>query len=184
MNCEEYITNYLSAHADGELTPEEERAVAQHLGSGPDDGCAVCRARLAEERLLKALIKRQAATVKTPEDSGRGSMPRSTGIDRGSCVATDRNRRGARTEPAAHVGTTRRGGDALRRGAAAGGILPGMHRGRGPPIATESARSRPARLSTRPCTVTRPSRPLFGPPCRRLAVGYRDGLWLGRHAGH
>ena len=41
MNCEEYITNYLSAHADGELTPEEERAVAQHLGSGPADGCAV-----------------------------------------------------------------------------------------------------------------------------------------------
>ena len=68
MNCEEYITNYLSAHADGELTPAEERAVAQHLGSGPDDGCAVCRARLAEERLLKALIRRQAATVKTPEE--------------------------------------------------------------------------------------------------------------------
>ena len=68
MNCEEYITSYLSAHADGELTSEEERAVALHLGSGPDDGCAVCRARLAEERLLKTLIRRQAATVKTPED--------------------------------------------------------------------------------------------------------------------
>jgi Putative zinc-finger len=67
VNCEEYITNYLSAHADGELTPEEERAVAQHLGGGPADGCAVCRSRLAEERLLKALIKRQAATIKTPE---------------------------------------------------------------------------------------------------------------------
>jgi hypothetical protein len=68
VNCEEYITDYLSAHADGELTLAEERAVAQHLGSGADDGCAVCRARLAEERLLKALIKRQAATVKTPEE--------------------------------------------------------------------------------------------------------------------
>jgi hypothetical protein len=67
VNCEEYITNYLSAHADGELTAEEERAVAQHLGSGPVDGCAVCRSRLTEERLLKALIKRQAATIKTPE---------------------------------------------------------------------------------------------------------------------
>ncbi len=68
MNCEEYITKYLSAHADGELTPEEERAVARHLGSGPADGCAACRSRLAEERLLKALIKRQAATIKTPEE--------------------------------------------------------------------------------------------------------------------
>ena len=68
MNCEEYITKYLSAQADGELTPEEESAVAQHLGSGPGDGCAVCRSRLAEERLLKALIKRQAATIRTPEE--------------------------------------------------------------------------------------------------------------------
>ena len=68
MNCEEYITNYLSAHADGELTSEEERAVAEHLGSGPSDGCAVCWARLAEERQLKMLIKRQAATVKTPQE--------------------------------------------------------------------------------------------------------------------
>ena len=68
MNCEEYITNYLSAHADGELTPEEERAVAEHLGSGPSDGCAVCWARLAEERQLKMLIKRQAATVRTPQE--------------------------------------------------------------------------------------------------------------------
>lgn len=68
MNCEEYITNYLSAHADGELTPEEERATAQHLGSGAADGCTVCRARLAEERLLKALIKRQAAILKTPQE--------------------------------------------------------------------------------------------------------------------
>jgi hypothetical protein len=68
VNCEEYITKYLSAQADGELTPEEESTVAQHLGSGPADGCAVCRSRLAEERLLKALIKRQAATIRTPEE--------------------------------------------------------------------------------------------------------------------
>lgn len=68
MNCEEYIASYLSAHADGELTVEEERAVVEHLGTGADDGCAACRARLTEERLLKALIRRQAATVKTPEE--------------------------------------------------------------------------------------------------------------------
>ena len=90
MNCEEYITNYLSAHADGELTPEEERAVAEHLGSSPSDGCAVCWARLAEERELKMLIKCQAATVRTPQEVraridaaldrlDRGLGPRSVG---------------------------------------------------------------------------------------------------------
>jgi anti-sigma factor RsiW len=68
VNCEEYITSYLSAHTDGELTPEEERAVVEHLGSGANDGCAGCRARLAEEHLLKALIRRQATTIKTPEE--------------------------------------------------------------------------------------------------------------------
>jgi hypothetical protein len=68
VTCEEYIANYVSAHADGELSPGEERAVIQHLGTGLDDGCASCRARLAEERLLKALIRRQSATVKTPDE--------------------------------------------------------------------------------------------------------------------
>lgn len=68
MNCEEYIDNYLSAHADGELTAAQERAVADHLGHGVNDGCAACRARLAEERLLKALIRRQSATVKAPAE--------------------------------------------------------------------------------------------------------------------
>jgi len=80
VNCEEYITNYLSAQADGELTPEEEREVAQHLGSGPADGCAVCRSRLAEERVLKALIKRQAATIKSPSN-GVSAIPASEAFD-------------------------------------------------------------------------------------------------------
>jgi len=66
VNCEEYIANYVSAHADDELTPEEESAVVQHLGTGVDDGCAACRGRLAEERLLKALIRRQASSVGMP----------------------------------------------------------------------------------------------------------------------
>lgn len=68
MNCEEYIADYLSAHADGELTPEEQRAAERHLGSGPGDGCAACRKRLAEERVLKALVRRQAARLKAPEE--------------------------------------------------------------------------------------------------------------------
>jgi len=90
VNCEEYITEYLSAHADGELTPEEERAAAQHLGSAGASGCVICRLHLAEERRLKALIRRQAASVKLPEEIqarinaaldrlDRRSMPRRIG---------------------------------------------------------------------------------------------------------
>jgi len=128
VNCEEYITNYLSAHADGELTPEEERAVAQHLGSGPDQGCAVCRARLAEERLMKALIKRQAATIKTPKEIQArinaaldqldlGPAPRRVGI------AIVRELRKPRTwVPLAAAAM-------LFVVLLAGGVLPGMHRG-------------------------------------------------------
>ena len=56
-----------------------------------NDGCAACRGRFAEERLLKALIRRQAATVKTPEELqahvcatldqlDRGPLPRRVGV--------------------------------------------------------------------------------------------------------
>jgi hypothetical protein len=131
VNCEEYITNYLSAHADGELTPEEERAVAQHLGSGPADGCAACRARLAEERLLKSLIRRQAAAVNTPQELqarinaaldqfDRGPAPRRMG------VAVMRELRRPRTwAPLAAAAM-------LFVVLLAGGLLPGMHQGASP----------------------------------------------------
>ena len=142
MNCEEYITNYLSAHADGELTPEEERAVAQHLGTGPTDGCAVCRTRLAEERLLKALIRRQAATVKTPEEIrvrinavldqlDRGPVPQRIGI------AVVRELKRPRTwAPLAAAAM-------LFVVLLAGGVLPGLHRG--PRLAADGVSAIPAR---------------------------------------
>jgi hypothetical protein len=131
VNCEEYIINYVSAHADDELTPEEEGAVARHLGSGPQDGCAACRARLAEERLIKTLIRRQAATVKAPEEAqariraaldhiDRGRVPRRIGI------AVVRELRRPRTwAPLAAAAM-------LFVVVWAGGLLPGMHRGAAP----------------------------------------------------
>jgi hypothetical protein len=128
VNCEEYITNYLSADADGELTPEEARVVAGHLGSGPQDGCAACRARLAEERLLKALIRRQAATVKTPEEIQARINAALDLIDRGPAtrrlgIAVVRELRRPRTwAPLAAAAM-------LFVVVWAGGILPGMHRG-------------------------------------------------------
>ncbi len=128
MNCEEYISSYLSAHADGELTSEEERAAARHLGTGPDDGCAVCGARLAEERLLKALTRRQAATVKTPEEIQARINAALDRIDRGPAprrigIAVVRELRRPRTwVPLAAAAM-------LLVVLLAGGVLPGMHRG-------------------------------------------------------
>jgi anti-sigma factor RsiW len=63
LDCREYISEYLAAHVDGELRPRERRSTDEHLAK-----CASCRARLAEERSLKALIRREAGIVRTPPD--------------------------------------------------------------------------------------------------------------------
>lgn len=63
MDCREYISEYLAAHADDELTGQERRSADEHLAK-----CASCRTRLVEERSLKALIRSEAGIVRTPSD--------------------------------------------------------------------------------------------------------------------
>ena len=63
MECQEYIDEFLAAHADDELGPDQRRAVGVHLA-----GCAICRARLIEERSLKALVRHNAGIVRVPAD--------------------------------------------------------------------------------------------------------------------
>jgi anti-sigma factor RsiW len=63
MKCREYIAGFLSADADDELDASERRLVDDHLG-----GCAACRARLANERAMKALIRRHSPLAKAPAD--------------------------------------------------------------------------------------------------------------------
>jgi Putative zinc-finger len=63
LDCRDYIDQYLSAHADNELTPSERRSVEDHLA-----GCAACRSRLADERTLKALVRQHSGIVKSPAD--------------------------------------------------------------------------------------------------------------------
>src|ERR1700740_799642 len=63
MNCEEYVDQFLSAHADAELSGPEQRTVEEHLR-----GCYRCRDLLAEEQALKVHIGRHAGTVKAPAD--------------------------------------------------------------------------------------------------------------------
>jgi hypothetical protein len=127
VNCEEYIANYLSAHADGELTPEERRAAERHLGSGPADGCAACRKRLAEERALKTLVRRQAAKLTAPAELQARINAALDRLDQGSApqragVAVLRELRRPRTwAPLAAAAM-------LFVVLLAGGVLPGMRR--------------------------------------------------------
>jgi len=66
VDCQRYISEYLAAHADNEVTAQERRAAEDHL-----DGCPACRAHLAEERALKALVRQHVGIVKTPADVRR-----------------------------------------------------------------------------------------------------------------
>jgi hypothetical protein len=61
VDCDTYIKDYLSAHVDGELSAAELREVEEHLA-----GCVNCRARFAEERAVKTLLRERAAMRRTP----------------------------------------------------------------------------------------------------------------------
>src|SRR5277367_3383332 len=61
MDCNEYIESYLSAHADGELTPEQVRDAETHVA-----GCPRCTAELEGERALKALIREHIGVKPIP----------------------------------------------------------------------------------------------------------------------
>ena len=61
MDCATYIEKYLSPHVDGELNAAELREAEEHVA-----GCVNCRARLAEERAVKALLRERAAMRRTP----------------------------------------------------------------------------------------------------------------------
>jgi putative zinc finger protein len=61
VDCSTYIEKYLSAHVDGELSAADLRAAEEHLA-----GCVNCRARFAEDRAVKALLRERAELRRTP----------------------------------------------------------------------------------------------------------------------
>jgi anti-sigma factor RsiW len=61
IDCEIYAEQYLSAQADGELTPDELRTAEEHLRS-----CERCEAALARERELKTMVRSSAGVRKMP----------------------------------------------------------------------------------------------------------------------
>lgn len=68
VNCIEYIEDFLSAHADGELSESDLRDAEQHLRR-----CLGCRAKLADERALKNLI-REHIEMRTMPDTMRRQL--------------------------------------------------------------------------------------------------------------
>jgi len=106
VDCTTYIEKYLSAHVDGELSAAELRDAEEHLAR-----CVNCRARFAEERAVKTLLRERAQMRRTPpivrgsilaaldaidsaaasNDAAR-SRDRSAGIDRGGMLTMRRAR--------------------------------------------------------------------------------------------
>lgn len=103
MDHREYIAEYLSAHADGELSGKELRAAEAHLAE-----CPRCAARLAEERSLKALVR----------EHGRAQMPSAVQSSLIAMLAEEAARGEGALEqhPDSHRGPTReRGLRSIRR---------------------------------------------------------------------
>jgi Putative zinc-finger len=68
LDCGTYIADFLTPHADGELTGAELRLAEEHVA-----GCARCAAALEEERALKAMVHVRAGMLRTPPQV-RGSI--------------------------------------------------------------------------------------------------------------
>jgi hypothetical protein len=69
VECRDYIANLLSAHADGELSGSELSRADDHVKR-----CERCRARLARERELKAIIRRSVRQVPAPAQVREGVL--------------------------------------------------------------------------------------------------------------
>jgi len=108
VDCGTYIEKYLSAHVDGELSADELREAEQHLA-----GCVNCRARFAEERAVKALLRERAEMRRTPP-MVRGSILAALDAIDSSDASAESVRR---TDRAAIVGRGRR---SMRRAVLAG----------------------------------------------------------------
>jgi Putative zinc-finger len=63
VDCLEYTREYLAAHADGELSPQQQSVADAHLAE-----CDQCRLRLIRERALKQAIRQQVRLNKAPAE--------------------------------------------------------------------------------------------------------------------
>jgi len=63
VDCLEYISEFLTAHADNELSPSQKSAGEAHIA-----GCEQCRSRLIGERALKQAIRQQVRLNRAPAE--------------------------------------------------------------------------------------------------------------------
>jgi putative zinc finger protein len=84
VDCETYIDKYLSAQVDGELSAAELRDAEAHLL-----GCVNCRARFAEERAVKTLMRERAAIRRTPPMVRGSILAALDAIDRADASKAD-----------------------------------------------------------------------------------------------
>jgi hypothetical protein len=68
VDCGTYIADFLTAHADGELSGEQLHLAEEHV-----HGCAECARVLAEERALKAIVRERRGIIRMPPQV-RGSI--------------------------------------------------------------------------------------------------------------
>ena len=63
LDCDKYLRNYLSAHADFQLSPGQRRAAELHVRE-----CRACEMSLFEERSVKALVRNTLGIVLAPTE--------------------------------------------------------------------------------------------------------------------
>jgi hypothetical protein len=72
LDGQEYLADYLSSHADNQLTAEERRIADGHVGR-----CASCNSQLLDELVLKLTIRRNFCMFQPQLMSGLELAPRS-----------------------------------------------------------------------------------------------------------
>lgn len=103
MNCVDYIENFLSAHADRELTTAELREAEEHLRK-----CLGCRGKLEDELAMKRLLRERIQMRRVPAEVRRNLLET---LDR--VAAEEEAKRADARGPSAD----RRGARSLRRAA-------------------------------------------------------------------
>jgi hypothetical protein len=82
VDCGTYIADFLTAHADGELSGEQLRLAEEHVR-----GCAECAQQLTEERALKTIVRERGGVVRTPPQVRGSILAALDAADRDSAAA-------------------------------------------------------------------------------------------------
>jgi len=94
LNCTDYLRNYLSAHADYELTGKERRLADEHISR-----CASCHLKRLEQLAIKTIIRCRFGIIPTPADVSiriRSELATCAGDKFADCLHTLSSRAGTK----------------------------------------------------------------------------------------